>query len=131
MSRRCPTTGRRSARSETTRCPTRYGFGLGWLVFEWGDQRLVWHGGNDANEHATGYIDPRTGDGAIVFTNGKLVDLVGDRDLPFLEHGYPSYFTHAVFDAPYLGYRGFLSFVDRVANRLALCEAMGVGARHR
>jgi len=51
-------------------CPTRQGFGLGWLVFSWGDEKIVWHGGNDALEHAIGYINPSTGDGAIVFVNG-------------------------------------------------------------
>ncbi|MEM7051109.1 MAG: serine hydrolase domain-containing protein [Acidobacteriota bacterium] len=68
-------------------CPTSHGFGLGWLVFEWPDRKLVWHGGNDAEEHAIGYIDPRTGDGAIAFANGAsgmlamldALDLIDDR----------------------------------------------------
>ena len=54
-----------------TRCPTSHGFGLGWLVFEWPGEKIVWHGGNDQHEHAIGYIDPNSGDGAIVFTNGS------------------------------------------------------------
>ena len=51
-------------------CPNTFGFGLGWLVFEYDDYKLVWHGGNDQYEHAVGYINPETGNGAIVFANG-------------------------------------------------------------
>ena len=50
--------------------PDLYGFGLGWLVFQWGETKLVWHGGNDQHEHAVGYINPKTGHGAVVFVNG-------------------------------------------------------------
>ena len=52
-------------------CPDAYGFGLGWLIFDYRDHKLVWHGGNDQHEHAVGYIDPVSGNGAIVFANGS------------------------------------------------------------
>ena len=69
-------------------------------------------------------------DGAdLLVSNAKLIDRIGDQDIPFLEFGFPSYFTHAVHDAPFLGYRGFLWVVGALANRLTLCEAMGVGRR--
>lgn len=67
----------------------------------------------------------------LLITNGRLIDHIGEADVPFLEHGFPSYFTHRVFDAPYLGYRGYLAFVGQIANRLALCEAMRIGHRRR
>ena len=35
-----------------------------------------------------------------------------------VEHGFPSYFHHALVDEPYLGYEGFLSFTGRMANAL-------------
>lgn len=73
--------------SASTRCPRAHGFGLGWLVFEWEDVQLVWHGGNDSDEHAIGYVDPATGDGALVLTNGAsgifvlldVLDLIDER----------------------------------------------------
>lgn len=35
-----------------------------------------------------------------------------------VEHGFPSYFHHAMVDQPYLGFEGFLSFSGRIANAL-------------
>ncbi|MCC6873816.1 MAG: hypothetical protein IT378_05835, partial [Sandaracinaceae bacterium] len=67
----------------------------------------------------------------LLITHGKLIDMIADGDVPFLEHGFPSYFTHATFDAPVLGYRGALWLLGQIANRLALCEAMGIGKRRR
>lgn len=37
---------------------------------------------------------------------------------PVVELGYPSFFTHALYDRPFLGYDGTLAFVDRMANAL-------------
>jgi nitrogenase molybdenum-iron protein alpha/beta subunit len=45
-----------------------------------------------------------------------------------MEFGYPSYFTHALHDRPYLGYKGFLAFCDTMANRLRQREVLGHGA---
>ncbi len=60
----------RCVEKDERNCPETFGFGLGWFVFEYEDYKLVWHGGNDAHEHAVGYINPESGDGAIVFANG-------------------------------------------------------------
>ena len=38
---------------------------------------------------------------------------------PYVEFGYPSYTDHALFDRPYLGFRGYLSFVERMASAIA------------
>lgn len=51
-------------------CPSAVGFGLGWEVFEYGDDRIVDHGGSDRGERTMGWFDPDTGTGAIIFTNG-------------------------------------------------------------
>jgi len=39
--------------------------------------------------------------------------------IPFVELGFPSYYTHALFDRPYLGFRGTLCLVDRIVNSLS------------
>jgi nitrogenase molybdenum-iron protein alpha/beta subunit len=39
-------------------------------------------------------------------------------ELPILEFGFPSFFDHALADRPFLGFRGWISFVDRMANAL-------------
>jgi CubicO group peptidase (beta-lactamase class C family) len=55
----------------TITCPNPYGFGLGWLVFDYGTSKFVWAGGNDSGENALAYFDPtKPGDGVIVFING-------------------------------------------------------------
>jgi len=48
-----------------------------------------------------------------------------ERGLPtklpaFLEFGFPSFFDHALADRPFLGFRGWIAFVDRMANTLAM-----------
>jgi len=39
---------------------------------------------------------------------------------PFLEFGYPSHATHVYVDRPFLGYRGFLAFVQQMADVMGL-----------
>ena len=39
-------------------------------------------------------------------------------DTTVVEFGFPSIFHHALFERPFLGYRGFLAFVDTLANAL-------------
>ncbi|MBA8888299.1 CubicO group peptidase (beta-lactamase class C family) [Dokdonella fugitiva] len=52
-------------------CPQRYGFGLGWIVFDYGNTTTVWGGGNDSGENAMVVFSPDTpGDAIIVFVNG-------------------------------------------------------------
>jgi CubicO group peptidase (beta-lactamase class C family) len=68
-------------------CPDHYGFGLGWLVFGYGNRKLVWGGGNDSGENALVYFSPNTpGDAVIVFVNGgngvvatlDIIDVIDD-----------------------------------------------------
>jgi nitrogenase molybdenum-iron protein alpha/beta subunit len=42
----------------------------------------------------------------------------GRRAPASLEFGFPSFFDHALADRPFLGFRGWISFVDRMANAL-------------
>ncbi len=65
-------------------CPSPFGHGLGWFVFGYDGVLNINHGGNDLTEAAIGYIEPQTGDGAIVFVNStqgvllwpKVVDVI-------------------------------------------------------
>jgi CubicO group peptidase (beta-lactamase class C family) len=52
-------------------CPDPYGFGLGYLVFDYGATRLIWASGNDSGENALAYFTSSApGDAVIVFVNG-------------------------------------------------------------
>ena len=37
---------------------------------------------------------------------------------PVVELGFPSYFTHALYERPFLGFAGALAFIDSMANEL-------------
>jgi len=51
--------------------PPSYGYGLGWMVFDYGDgNKNIQHGGNDKGEAAMGYFHTKTKNGLIVFLNG-------------------------------------------------------------
>jgi len=41
---------------------------------------------------------------------------VGVADIPWLEIGYPCMYRHALYDCPFLGFQGLLSFVGMLAN---------------
>jgi CubicO group peptidase (beta-lactamase class C family) len=69
-------------------CPDRYGFGLGYLVFDYGSDKLVWVDGNDSGENALAYFTKNApGDAVIIFVNGgngvfattDIVDLVDPK----------------------------------------------------
>jgi nitrogenase molybdenum-iron protein alpha/beta subunit len=40
--------------------------------------------------------------------------------IPFLEFGFPSHTEHCLYSRPYLGYRGYLSLVEQMYNRMQL-----------
>ncbi len=71
-------------------CPAPFGHGLGWFVFGYDGVLNIQHGGNDKSEAAIGYIEPQTGDGAIVFVNStqgvflwpKIVEII-DKEQKF------------------------------------------------
>jgi len=56
---------------------------------------------------------------------GRRVDLivannsfVGSTESALVEFGFPSLYTHCLFDRPFVGFRGFLGFVDQLAHAL-------------
>lgn len=67
--------------------------------------------------------DPSSGAGFDLYVGHGLARLPraagAERPCPFVELGFPSPGWHACHDAPFLGYRGALCFVDRLANALS------------
>jgi len=49
-----------------------------------------------------------------------LSDFLGARggNFPTMQFGFPSYRWHALFDAPFLGFKGAAWFIDRMANAM-------------
>jgi CubicO group peptidase (beta-lactamase class C family) len=76
-------------------CPHAQGYGLGWQVLDYGDTRLVSHGGSDWSEVALSYFYEPADDGLIVFFNvpgpaglsamAEAVELI-DPGSPMAEH---------------------------------------------
>jgi hypothetical protein len=54
----------------------------------------------------------------LVFGNTDVIHLV-PREVPTIEIGYPSYYTHALAPAPYLGFEGALWIMDHAANAMS------------
>lgn len=75
------------------RCPSPYGYGLGWTIFGYDDRTFVQHGGTDFGEHAIAYFVPESRDGVVVFVNGgngvrlalDILDLI-EPDHPLASH---------------------------------------------
>jgi CubicO group peptidase (beta-lactamase class C family) len=73
--------------SAEVRCATRYGHGLGWMVYELDGKTVVKHGGNDKGENALAIYSPQSGNGALIFINGgngvlvstQILELIGDQ----------------------------------------------------
>lgn len=59
----------------------------------------------------------------LLVTNTLFKKFADLNDMHFLEFGFPSYFTHALFDSPFLGFRGALNLINRIADRIAFYEA--------
>ncbi|MFW5740840.1 MAG: nitrogenase component 1, partial [Myxococcota bacterium] len=59
-------------------------------------------------------------------TDSTCIEMADARRHAVVGFGFPSYNVHALHDNPYLGFRGFLAFVDRVANAIRLFEALKV-----
>ncbi len=75
-------------------CPIAQGYGLGWEVLDFGDRKIVSHGGSDWHELALAYFDTQSKDGVIIFLNApsanalkampKAISLL-DADSPMVE----------------------------------------------
>lgn len=66
----------------------------------------------------------------LLIANQQGLLLTG-REARALEFGYPSHEYHCAHDAPFLGYRGYVCFLDRIANALPSVGDLsrGTGAR--
>jgi hypothetical protein len=51
-------------------CPKAQGYGLGWEVIDYGNDKIVGHTGSDWSEMSVGYFHTNSKDGVIVFLNG-------------------------------------------------------------
>ena len=68
--------------------PPFYGYGLSWMIFDYGDgNKNIQHGGNDKGEAAMAYFHTKSKNGIIVFCNGgnatfmlpKIVEMLDDE----------------------------------------------------
>jgi nitrogenase molybdenum-iron protein alpha/beta subunit len=53
-------------------------------------------------------------------TNATCIDAARTGEHAVFEFGFPAYEQHALYDRPNLGFRGFLAFVDSLANQLRM-----------
>jgi CubicO group peptidase (beta-lactamase class C family) len=51
-------------------CPDRMGWTTGWLVFDYGDETIIFHSGGDYGEKTLAFFSPERREGVVVFTNG-------------------------------------------------------------
>ena len=56
---------------------------------------------------------------------------VGLTEVPWLEIGYPCMYRHALYDSPFLGFQGLLSFVNMLTNALRMHEIFETSKRLR
>lgn len=53
---------------------------------------------------------------SVLVTNNAGVGIASEARIATVEFGFPSYYHHQLSPGPFLGFRGFLAFIDRVAN---------------
>lgn len=72
------------------------------------------------------FLDRRLAPGRLdcLVTNATCIEAAAGRDFPVVELGFPSYDVHALYDRPWLGFRGALALVDTLANQLRLHLAL-------
>lgn len=59
----------RCAGARASSCPDEMGWGLGWDVAVFGEDRVLWHTGGDRGEFTFAYVIPHTGEGMVILTN--------------------------------------------------------------
>ncbi len=57
-------------RRKVAHCPVRSGYGLGWSIFEYPDDKVLWHTGSDWGEKAMVFYSPGKREGMVLLTNG-------------------------------------------------------------
>ncbi len=89
-------------RVDTDQCPIRQGYGLGWEVVDYGEEKIILHGGSDWSEVALAYFYQQSRDGVIIFLNAPNIRALGampaaielvDPDSPLSEH-YRAWFEN-------------------------------------
>lgn len=53
----------------TDGCPVSQGYGLGWVVVDQENEKIVWHGGSDWSLVTSAYFYEKSQDGLIIFLN--------------------------------------------------------------
>ncbi|MEM7678438.1 MAG: serine hydrolase, partial [Myxococcota bacterium] len=79
--------GLKCTKGEGIRCPQAVGHSIGWVVHDYGDHRVISHGGNDRGESAMVYYSPEKEHGAVIFVNGgngilavvDIMSMLGDE----------------------------------------------------
>lgn len=75
------------------------------------------------------HLEPlQRGEVDLVVTNSDGASLIGG-ETPVMEFGYPSYFTHALYERPFLGFDGALAFTDSMANALRQVDLLRLHRR--
>ena len=76
-----------------------YGYGLGWMVFDYGDgNKNIQHGGNDQGEASMAYFHTKSKNGLIIFCSGGngVLMLPHMADLLDEEQKYSSVYHHII-----------------------------------
>ena len=77
--------------------PPSYGYGMGWLIFDYGDgNKNIQHGGNDDGEAGMGYFHTKTKNGLVIFLNGANGAFMLPRAVEILdkEQRYTEVYNH-------------------------------------
>ena len=66
----------------------------------------------------------------LALCNSRVLPLLagGQQRLPFMELGFPSYYTHALYDSPFMGFSGTLRLIERMANTMSNAAALPAGS---
>jgi nitrogenase molybdenum-iron protein alpha/beta subunit len=67
---------------------------------------------------------------SLLVTNGHGVGMT-QESAAWVEFGFPSMYGHALYDRPFLGFRGFLAFVDLLTNAVRHFEVLQAGQARR
>lgn len=59
---------------DSTQCPEKLGFGLGWYLYDFEDERIVGHTGANNGERTLAVFSPENKSGLVVMTNGAKGD---------------------------------------------------------